>query len=119
MIYLTVFLLQATLCINHNCYPALVNLGTPTGIYFPYTVSVPDPLYRGTVLKFAESNGYMWSIHRLWEGVPKEQRPLRLQDPRPDQRYITRGCINVSDSVYDYLERNCGVGQCELQIVLQ
>lgn len=102
-----VFLSLAVLCIDKVCYPALIGENTPVGEFSLVQRLVNDPLYGGSVLQFKETEKSVFSIHRVWNGRPKEKRQLRLNSGDVNKRVITLGCINVSDHVYQFLLDCC------------
>lgn len=97
-----VYLSKALICIAGQCFPALVGTETPTGTFTMYQRITEDPLYRGSVLQFHETPKMVLAIHRIWLGRPTEKRQERLASSA-SQRFITKGCINVSDDVYNQL----------------
>lgn len=97
-----VYLSKALICIAGQCFPALVGTETPTGTFTMYQRITEDPLYRGSVMQFHETPKMVFAIHRVWLGKPSERRQERLVGPT-HQRFITKGCINVSDDVYTQL----------------
>jgi len=107
MSVLTVYLSKALLCAAAQCWPVLVGPSTPVGNgYVLIQRLTADPGYGGDVLQFQESDTEIWAIHRVWTLRPNERRAERLQSPDPNQRHITKGCINVATVVYDYLVIN-------------
>ena len=107
------FLNSAMLCINGWCSPVLIGENTPgIGDYQLRRVMLADPMYRGTAFLFGDK----YAIHRIWNGIPSENRPERIQSTNVEDRIISRGCINVEDLVIDYLNRYCYATQCTLII---
>jgi hypothetical protein len=101
---LTVFLASALLCMGDRCWPALVGPDTPTGRFEIHRRYVQARGYGGDVLQFAEDDKYIFAIHRVWLGNPKERRLERLTSGDASQRRtITHGCINVLPEVYDQI----------------
>lgn len=115
MITLTVFLARAVLCINMTCFPVLVG-DTVIGTFVLKETRVTDPSYGGSVLVFAEAGNRVWSIHRVWQGRPIENRLERLYYGKAKDRHITKGCINVTDEMYVWLATYCGARQCTLHV---
>jgi hypothetical protein len=103
----SVYLSIAMICIGQSCYPALVGKDTPVGEFKLTQRLVSDPLYRGSVLQFKETDDYIFSVHKVWRGRPKEKRDERLLSNDPKRRLITAGCINVSDEVFYKLIECC------------
>lgn len=103
---LTVFISQAVLCTAAQCWPVLVGPQTHRFVGARMVLIqrlTTDPGYGGDVLQFAEDETTVYAIHRVWTLRPAERRLERLSNPSPQQRAITKGCINVSPEVYDYL----------------
>lgn len=98
---------MAVLCINKICYPALVSNETPTGEYILIQRLVSDPFYAGSVIQFKETDKLAYSIHRIWRGKPSEKRDERINSNNVQDRFITNGCINVTDEVYNKLLDCC------------
>lgn len=105
----TVYLAAALLCFDGTCHPALVGENTPQGTYHLVERRVADPLYKGSVLQFAEDSKLVYAIHRPWLGRPSENRLGRLASTDPKVRVITKGCVNVHDSVYEKILNNLPV----------
>lgn len=106
----TVFLKSALICFSGHCYPALVGADTPVGTFHLERRNVLSPGYGGVVIEFKESDNYVWAIHRVWLGNPREQRLSRIQSSDPSVRHITHGCINVMPNVFEKLLENCCTG---------
>lgn len=103
----TVILSTALLCIGEICYPALIGEKTPKGEFELIQRLVSDPLYKGSVLQFHETDKIVFAIHRPWLGRPNQNRLQRLKSQNVTDRLITSGCINVSDEVYEKLLSCC------------
>lgn len=103
----TIFLSSAVLCIGNICSPVLVGKDTPTGQFVLYQRLVSDPLYAGSVLQFKETEDYVFAIHRIWIGKPEQQRDKRIKSNSAAKRFITSGCINVEDKLYEQLLECC------------
>jgi hypothetical protein len=102
-----VILASAVLCFADACYPALVGRDTPTGEFRLRLLSTPQRAYRGDVLAFHEDRAGIYAVHR----PPSERRRnILMGAPERGRRYVTDGCVNVDDAVYDRL-RSCCDGQ--------
>jgi len=101
-----VLLSKALICIAGQCFPALVGTETPVGSFTMYQRITEQPFYGGSVIQFHETPKIVYAIHRVWLGRPAERRQERL-DSSISQRFITKGCINVSDDVYTMLLDCC------------
>ena len=55
-------------------------------------------------MRFKEDKKYLYAIHRVWTLKPEERRMERITSSNVADRYITNGCINVTDEVYDQLK---------------
>lgn len=109
---LVVFLGSALLCLDTQCFPALVGKDTPTGVYALHRRYVQSEGYGGDVLQFMETADEVFAIHRVWLGRPEQRRGQRLAHSQAWQRrQITGGCINVTPEVYERL-----LGQKSLEI---
>lgn len=98
----------ATICFLGQCYPALVGPTTPKGEFTLIHRTVVSPGYGGDVLKFAEDEKSITSIHRVWVLRPEQRRVERLQGASiPRRQEITNGCVNVMPDVYDKLVDCC------------
>lgn len=104
---ITLFLSSALLCVGQTCSPVLVGKDTPKGEFVLYQRLVSDPLYAGSVLQFKETEHYLYAIHRVWRGKPQEQRDKRIQSTDVSKRFITSGCINVTEELYEKLLDCC------------
>jgi L,D-transpeptidase catalytic domain len=65
-----------------------------------------DPEY-GRVWTITEVHGKDWdfAIHRVYLGMPSENRDARIHSPNVDDRHITFGCINVERSTIQLFTR--------------
>lgn len=121
MIPIAVHLASALLCVAQTCVPALVGKEldlTPTGTFPIKEYSTTDPFYDGSVLVFHQNAKYVWAIHQVWLGDPKEHRARRIGED-PLQRRISHGCINVDPSIYRQLVSMCSSGMCTVTIDLK
>ena len=109
---IVVSLAKAAICFAGSCHPALIGAQTPSGDFRLIERRVLAEGYGGDVLQFKQEGNQVFAIHRVWEGAPAQRRAYRLQHGDPSQRMLTKGCINVSDEVYEEL-KNC----CRFQIV--
>ena len=100
-------LVTATICFSSGCFPALVGQDTPTGEFTLQLRITQQAGYGGDVLQFHETEGNVFAIHRPWLLSPKQKRLERLSSSDVKQRYITGGCVNVSNEVYDALLSCC------------
>lgn len=96
----------ALLCLAQQCYPVLIGKDTPTGNFTLNLRIVHDPLYGGSVMQFKETETEVYAIHKIWKGRPMERRTERINSSKSKDRTITKGCINVTDSVYNELITN-------------
>lgn len=95
----------AELCLPHKaCHKVLIGKGTPKGIYPLNVKGTRLKGYGGNVLVFKEEGDYVYAIHRLYLGNPKEQRDKKIQSENVSERILTNGCINVSDELYTELK---------------
>ncbi len=106
----TVFLSKALICIAGQCFSALVGADTPAGEFTMYKRIVQDPAYKGSVIQFSETEQHVFAIHRVWTQRPAEKRQERIASSNVAQRFITKGCINVTDEVFNTL-LDCCQGQ--------
>jgi hypothetical protein len=98
---IVVDLAMASICFSGACFPALVGDHTPTGHFTLSHRAIDTPGYGGDLLVFRENDRYLWAIHRVYTGVPRERRAERLASGRPEERRsVTHGCINVMPEVY-------------------
>lgn len=100
-------LVTATVCFVGGCFPALIGPDTPKGIFQIEYRLTEYKGYDGDVLQFHETDTHIFAIHRVYTLNPKEQRRKRLTSNRTKDRLITKGCINVSEEVYDKLIDCC------------
>ena len=101
---LIVFLGSAMLCLDTQCFPALVGKDTPTGTFDLHRRYVESEGYGGDVLQFLETPDSIYAIHRVWLGAPNQRRVALLRHSRPAQRRaITAGCVNVMPEIYERL----------------
>ena len=106
----TLFLAKALICFSGTCYPALVGSNTLPGEYQLVQRYVLSEGYGGNVLQYRETEDMVYAVHRVWTLKPEQQRLERLQSGSPTRRrYVTNGCVNVTDKVYDRL-LDCCVG---------
>lgn len=97
----------ATICFFGQCFPALVGDSTPLGQFDMIERRVVSEGYGGDVIQFKDDGEFIFAIHRVWTGNPREQRYQRLRSNDPDDRFITDGCINIDPSVYERLKSCC------------
>ena len=95
---------KAELCLEERCYPVLVGKDTPKGTFDLNIVKTDRRGYGGDVMSFKEDAKYLYAIHRVWTPKPEERRLERIASPNAADRYITHGCINVTDDVYEKLK---------------
>ena len=95
---------KAELCMENRCYPVLVDRDTPKGTFDLDIVRTTRRGYGGDVMRFKEDKKYLYAIHRVWTLKPEERRMERITSSNVADRYITNGCINVTDEVYDQLK---------------
>lgn len=106
----------ATLCFTYNgteeCHPVLLgkNHATPAGEFIIRKRITADPGYGGDVLQFYEDDKGVYAIHRVWVLKPEQKRRERLKSNKISDRYISSGCINVDEIVYQKLT-DCCAGQ--------
>jgi len=101
---LTLSLSKALLCLATQCWPVLIGSATPGPGEYPLAQRITsDPGYGGDVLQFAETNDTVYAIHRVWTLRPEERRRERLKNPDPKARFVTKGCVNVDEAVYNVL----------------
>lgn len=106
-IMVTLKLALAMLCFQGHCYPALVGVTTPKGIFHLQLVTSKQPGYGGDVIKFNETPTSVFAIHRLWTLNPKQHREQRIRSVHVHDRVITDGCVNVLPAVYEQLKDCC------------
>lgn len=103
----------ATICFTYNgaeeCHPALLgkNSSTPRGEYILRKRITQEKGYGGNVLQFHEDQKGVYAIHRLWLLKPEQKRRERLDSKKIEDRYISSGCINVDEMVYEKLLDCC------------
>lgn len=102
-----VFLAKAIICFSGVCHPVLIGENTKPGEYQLVQRYVLSEGYGGDVLKYDEDKTFVWSIHRVWTLNPKERRRERLLGPASERRYVSNGCINVDEAVYESLVDCC------------
>lgn len=108
MMTVSVFLSKAIICFAGSCYPALLGHNTHPGEYQLIQRYVESPGYGGDVLQYDETDEIVFSIHRVWTMNPKEnRRKLLYSDSAEDRRYVSNGCVNVSNEVYAKLVDCC------------
>ncbi len=95
---------KAELCFENRCHPVLVGRDTPKGTFDLNIVKTNRRGYGGDVMSFKEDKKYLYAIHRVWTLKPEERRMERIASPNVADRYITNGCINVTNDVYDKLK---------------
>ncbi len=104
-------ILLAVICFGptgtEECHNALIGNDTPVGQFETIQRFTNDAGYGGDVLKFDEDEKYIFAIHRVWTLRPQEKRRWRLEQPDPNLRKITKGCINVDETVYNKLIDCC------------
>lgn len=99
-----VILSAAMICLNDGCYPALVGRDTPTGVFTMQLFETTQRVYKGDVLAFHRHGADVYAVHR----PPSESRRNFLRGaPERDRRYVTDGCVNVDDAVYEMLRACC------------
>ncbi|KLT73046.1 hypothetical protein PL75_05065 [Neisseria arctica] len=95
---------RAELCMKGQCYPVLVGAATPKGDFPLQLIRTTRKGYGGDVLKFKETEKFIFAIHRVWTGKPSERRMERIVSPNAEDRKMTNGCINVTSDVYELLK---------------
>lgn len=104
----TVFLAKALICFSSVCHPVLIGDGTKPGEYQLIPREVLAEGYGGNVLQYDENDQMVFAIHRVWTGIPSERRRERLGSSSVAMRQgVTKGCINVSEEVYESLLDCC------------
>ncbi len=111
----TVYLAKALICFSSMCHPVLIGEDTRPGTYPLHHIYVSQPGYGGDVIMYSRKGKLILSIHRVWEGKPSEKRRERLHGPTEKRKGITKGCINVDETVYDALVDCCSVGTLEIK----
>lgn len=108
---IVVNLLLATICFGatgtEECQPALIGADTPVGRYYMIKRLTDSPGYGGDVIKFKETKDNIFAIHRVWTLRDGEKRRWRLEQTDPKLRFITNGCINVDEEVYEKILACC------------
>ena len=94
----------ATICFLGQCHPALVGEATPLGEYTLNKRVVLSEGYGGDVLQFKYENGIVFAIHRPFSIYGSSVRQRALTENT--NRVMTKGCVNVSDAVYQILYKN-------------
>jgi hypothetical protein len=97
----------ALICFLGSCYPALVGVATPMGVFQLEQRSTVAHGYGGDVLLFKEEENGAFAIHRVINFNPDQRRWQRIASPAPRDRVITDGCINVAPDVYEKLVDCC------------
>ncbi len=87
----------AVICFAGSCHNAVLGKTTEPGMYPLNQRIVVDPIYKGDVLQFAETDTHWFGIHRVVNG-----RDVNGWSAK-QRRFVSAGCINVSDEVYDEL----------------
>ena len=107
----TVSIAFATICFfyqgEQECHPVLVGKDTPIGDYVLQKRITDDPGYGGDVLQFHETENEVFAIHRVWTLRKSENREKRLKSTNVKDRYITKGCVNLSNEIYAKLSECC------------
>jgi len=104
MIDVVVSLSLATMCFLNQCYPVLVGDRTTEGVYTLERVRITAPGYGDDVLIYDPiTKAVPRSIHRVYLGIPQQQRLERLRGPASVRRGVTNGCINAMPDVYEQL----------------
>lgn len=104
----TVYLSKALICFMNVCHPALVGDNTLPGEYNLIPRKVLSTGYGGDVLQYKEDSERVYAIHRVWTQIPSQNRREKLNSDSPrDRLRVTKGCINVSEEVYDQLIDCC------------
>ncbi len=95
----TVKISLATICFLGQCYPALVGEDTPVGVYSLNKRVVLSEGYGGDVLQFhSDKDNRIFAIHRPYKNDKIDRQKLLFT--LFSNRYITKGCINVDETVY-------------------
>ena len=99
---------MASICFSGSCFPVLVGVNTPTGMFPLSQQQIQAAGYGGDILVYKEDQKYLWAIHRVYTLNPKERRVERLASKQVEQRRgITNGCINIMPDVYQKLVECC------------
>jgi hypothetical protein len=66
-----------------------------------------DKELGGDILDVSEIRGKDWgiAIHQVYLGTPSEHRDIRIKSPRTEDKHISFGCINVTQTAIRYLLR--------------
>jgi hypothetical protein len=88
----------AVICFLGQCYPALVGEDTPTGSFSLNKRMVLSDGYDGNVLQFHSEGSKIFAIHRPYKNDKIDRQKLLFT--LFSNRYITKGCINVDETVY-------------------
>ena len=91
----------AVICFLGQCYPALVGETTPFGTYTLTKRYVVSDGYEGNVLQFHSEDNKVYAIHRPYKNEKVDRQKLLFTTFQ--NRYITKGCINVDEAVYSKL----------------
>jgi hypothetical protein len=103
----------ATICFTYNgtpeCHPVLLGNknSTPVGEFAINRRITASAGYGGDVLQFYETPTTVYAIHRVWTLKPEQHRNQRLKSTNIEDRYISKGCVNVAPDVYDKLAECC------------
>lgn len=98
---------KAELCFadSGDCHRVLLGKTTPKG-RFDLTIYATDKKgYGGSVIGFKQEGDFLFALHRVWTQKPEERRLQRLASGNVAERIMTNGCINVSDEVYERLQK--------------
>lgn len=98
---------KAELCFadTGECHRVLVGETTPKGTFGLNIYTTDKKGYGGSVIGFKEENGFLFALHRVWTLKPSERRLERIASDNIADRIMTNGCINVSDDVYEKLQK--------------
>jgi hypothetical protein len=100
-------LITASICFLGSCYPALIGVNTPIGVFNVEHRSTTQYGYGGDVLMFKEGDDSIYSIHRIITFNSSQKRLERIVSNNIKDRTITDGCINVMPDVYEKLVECC------------
>lgn len=110
---ISIIIALATICFTYNgvqeCDPILLgkNIPTPVGEFTLTRRYTKDAGYGGDVLQFYETKDMVYAIHRVWLLKPEQHRLNRLNSTNINDHFITSGCINVANEVYERLIDCC------------
>ena len=108
-----VSLALATICFTSNgqeeCHPVLLgkNMHTPSGEFTLKHLRTTMPGYGGDILQFYETKNVIYAIHRVWLLRPDQKRLDRMRSPKIEDHFISSGCINVEEEVYNKIIDCC------------